>query len=74
MAEYVITDGSRFIYKNHKNKYVPIGNEVMADKFSKKQADGVLNNSLPKGWSLSYGGKYIYTQNSNKQDNEGLSS
>lgn len=48
MAEYVITDGSRFIYKNHKNKYVPIANEVMADKFSKKQADGVYNNSLPK--------------------------
>ena len=48
MAEYVITDGSRFIYKNHKNKYVPISNEVLADKFSKKQADGVLNNSLPK--------------------------
>lgn len=48
LAEYVITDGSRFIYKNHKNKYVPIGNEALADKFSKKQADGVLNNSLPK--------------------------
>lgn len=48
MAEYVITDGSRFIYKNHKNQYVPITNEVLADKFSKKQADRIYNNSLSK--------------------------
>lgn len=48
MAEYVITDGSRFIYKNHKNQYVPIGNEALADTFSKKQADAILNNSLTK--------------------------
>lgn len=59
MAEYVITDGSRFIYKNHKNKYVPIANEAMADKFNKKQADGVYNNSLPKALkSVFYVQKY----------------
>lgn len=48
MAEYVITDGSRFIYKNHRNKFIPTTNEVLADKFSKKQAEGIYNNSLPK--------------------------
>ena len=48
LAEYIITDGSRFIYRNHTGKYVPTSNEVMADKFSKKQADGIFQNSLPK--------------------------
>ena len=48
VAEYIITDGSRFIYRNHSGKYVPTSSEVMADKFSKKQADGVFQNSLPK--------------------------
>lgn len=48
MAEYIITDGSRFIYRNHSGKFVPTPNEVMADIFSKKQADAIFNNSLPK--------------------------
>ena len=48
MAEYVITDGSRFIYQNHSRKYVPTHCESMADTFSKKQAEAIYNNSLPK--------------------------
>lgn len=48
MSQYVITDGSRFIFKNHQNKFVPVSNETMADVFSRKQAEGILNNSLPK--------------------------
>lgn len=48
MAEYIITDGSRFIYQNHSGKFVPAPSEAMADIFSKKQADAIFNNSLPK--------------------------
>lgn len=48
MAEYVITDGSRFIFRNHSGKYVPVQSEVMADVFNRKQAERVLNNSLSK--------------------------
>lgn len=48
MAEYIITDGSRFIYKNHAGKFVPGPTEAMADVFTKKQAEGILNGSLPK--------------------------
>lgn len=48
MSQYIITDGSRFIYRNHAGKYVPTPSEAMADVFSRKQAEGVLNNSLPK--------------------------
>jgi len=49
MAEYIITDGSRFIYRNHSGKFVPTSSEVMADIFCKKQAEAIFNNSLPKG-------------------------
>lgn len=48
MAQYVITDGTRYIFKNRQGKYVPVSNESMADIFSRKQAEGILNNSLPK--------------------------
>lgn len=52
MSEYVITDGSRYIYRNHMGKYVPTPSEVMADLFSKKQANGIFNNSLPKALKM----------------------
>lgn len=68
MAEYVITDGSRFIYKNHKNKYVPIANEALADKFSKKQADGVYNNSLPKALNPCFMYRKLMNQKRNKSN------
>ena len=46
-------------------------NEIWQDAFLYKASQEInklmgyvnINNSLPKGWSLSYGGKYIYTQN-----------
>ena len=48
LSQYIITDGTRFIYKNHANKYVPSPSEAMADIFTRKQAEGIYNNSLPK--------------------------
>lgn len=48
LAEYVITDGTRYIYKNHNNRYVPISNEVLADVFTRKQADTIYKHSLSR--------------------------
>ena len=48
MAEYVITDGSRFIMRDFKGHYVPTPSESLADIYSKRQAEGILQNSLPK--------------------------
>ena len=48
MSQYIITDGERFIYKNYSGKYVPTHGEKMADIFTKKQAEAIYNNSLPK--------------------------
>lgn len=48
MSEYVITDGSRFIYRNRSGKYVPVTGESMADVYGKKQAEVIFNNQLPK--------------------------
>ena len=48
MSQYIITDGERFIYKNHSGKYIPTHGETMADIFSKKQAETIYNNQLPK--------------------------
>ncbi len=48
MSEYIITDGSRFIYRNHSGKYIPTPSEAMADIFTKKQADAIFSNSLSK--------------------------
>jgi len=59
VSQYIITDGSRFIYRNHSGKYVPTPSEVMADVFSKKQADAIFKNSLPKALkSVFYVEKY----------------
>lgn len=48
IADYVITDGGRFIYKNRTGKYVPATGEAMADVYTKKQADAIFQNCLPK--------------------------
>lgn len=45
---YVLTDGSRYIYRRADGKFAPTSSEVMADKFTKKQAEGILKCSLPK--------------------------
>lgn len=54
MAEYVITDGSRFIFRNHSGKYVPVKSEVMADVFNRKQAERIFNNCLPKALKTTF--------------------
>lgn len=48
MSEYIITDGSRFIYRNHSGKYVPAPSEAMADIYSRRQADSIFNHQLSK--------------------------
>lgn len=48
LAQYVITDGSRWIMKNHAGKYVPTSCEALADIYNNKQADSILKNSLSK--------------------------
>lgn len=71
MAEYIITDGSRFIFRNHSGKYVPVQSEVMADIFNKKQAERILNISLPKALRTTfYVEKYDKPSESIKQVTE----
>ena len=48
MAQYVITDGTRWIMKDRKGKYIPTSCETFADVYSKKQANSILQNSLSK--------------------------
>ena len=59
MSQYIITDGTRFIYRNRSGKYVPTLGEAMADKFTKKQVEAIYNHSLPKALkSVFYVEKY----------------
>ena len=48
LAQYVITDGSRWIMRNRNGKYVPTSCEALADIFSNKAPNNLYNNSLPK--------------------------
>lgn len=48
MANYVITDGTRWIMKDGKGRYVPTSSKSYADIFSKKQAENIHNSSLTK--------------------------
>lgn len=48
MSQYIITDGSRFIYRNYSGKFVPTSTETMADIFTKDMANKIYKNSLPK--------------------------
>lgn len=48
LAEYVITDGTRWIMRDRNKKYVPTSCEALADKFSNKSANSVYNNQLSK--------------------------
>lgn len=48
MANYVITDGTRWIMKDRDGKYVPTSCESFADIFSKKQAENIHKSSLTK--------------------------
>ena len=48
LSQYIITDGSRFIYRNHSGRFVPTPSEAMADVYTRKQAEGICNHSLSK--------------------------
>lgn len=48
LAQYVITDGTRWIVRDRKGKYVPTSNEALADVFGNKEANSVYQNNLSK--------------------------
>lgn len=48
MAQYVITDGSRWIMKDKNGKFVPTSCEPLADVFGNKEVNSVYQNNLPK--------------------------
>lgn len=48
LAQYVITDGTRWIMRDRNKKYVPASNEALADIFSNKEANSVYQNNLSK--------------------------
>lgn len=48
MAQYVITDGTRWIMRDRKGKYVPTSCEALADVYSNKQANSIFQNQLSK--------------------------
>lgn len=71
MSQYIITDGSRFIYQNYSGKFVPTSSEAMADIYTKKQAEGIYKNSLPKALkTIFYVEKYDCPPDSVKQVNQ----
>lgn len=52
MAQYVITDGTRWIMRDRNKKYVPTSNEALADIFGNKEANSVYQNNLSKALKL----------------------
>ena len=48
MAQYIITDGTRWIMRDRKGKYVPTSCEALADVYSNKQANSIFQNQLSK--------------------------
>lgn len=48
LAQYVITDGTRWIMRDRNKKYVPTSNEALADIFGNKEANSVYQNNLSK--------------------------
>lgn len=48
MAQYVITDGTRWIMRDRKGKYIPTSCEALADTFGNKEANSILQNNLSK--------------------------
>lgn len=48
MAQYVITDGNRWIMRDRKGCYVPTACEALADIYGNKEANSVYNNNLSK--------------------------
>lgn len=48
LAQYVITNGTRWVMRDRNNKYVPTSNEALADVFGNKEANSVYQNNLSK--------------------------
>lgn len=48
MAQYIITDGTRWIMRDKHGRYVPTSCEALADVFSNKQATGIFQSNLSK--------------------------
>lgn len=48
MAQYVITDGNRWIMRDRKGCYVPTACEALANIYGNKEANSVYNNNLSK--------------------------
>lgn len=48
MSQYVITDGTRWIMRDRRGKYVPTSCEALADTFGNKEANSILKNNLSK--------------------------
>lgn len=48
MAQYVITDGTRWIMRDRHGKYVPTSCLSFADFYSNKQANSIFQNSLSR--------------------------
>ena len=48
MAQYVITDGTRWIMRDRHGNYVPTSCEPLADVYSNKQANSIFQNQLSK--------------------------
>ena len=48
MSQYVITDGTRWIMRDRRGKYVPTSCEALADVFGNKEANSVYQNNLSK--------------------------
>lgn len=68
MAQYVITNGKKFIQKDRRGKFVPTSCEALADIFSKKQAETIYQNQIPKTLrSTFYVDKYDIPPNHVKQ-------
>ena len=55
MAQYVITDGEKYIKSNFNGKVTQATNITMADVFdTKQQAMSFLKNSICKAWQRKY--------------------
>jgi hypothetical protein len=50
LAQYVITDGNRWIMRDRKGCYVPTSCEALADIYGNKEANSVYNNNLSKAF------------------------
>ena len=54
MSQYVITDGTRWIMRDRKGKYVPTSCEALADVYSNKQANSIFQNQLSKALKVCF--------------------